>query len=66
MLMHMRTYDPVQDFGHDLRALDMDIQIAGLTIPFVLPNDYTLSVGNTYAGRLTSGTTATLRLIISR
>ena len=49
MLMHMRTYnDPVQDFGHDLRALDMDIQIAGLTIPFVLPNDYTLSVGNTY------------------
>ena len=26
----------------------MDIQIAGLTIPFVLPNDYTLSVGNTY------------------
>ncbi|MEK9632867.1 MAG: hypothetical protein VW622_03410 [Opitutae bacterium] len=49
MLMHMRTYnDPTQDFGHDLRALDMDIQIAGLTIPFVLPNDYTLSVGNTY------------------
>ena len=49
MLMHLRTYnDPVQDFGHDLRALDMDIQIAGLTIPFVLPNDYTLSVGNTY------------------
>ena len=38
MLMHMRTYnDPVQDFGHELRGLDMDIQIAGLTIPFVLP-----------------------------
>ncbi|MBN37945.1 MAG: hypothetical protein CMI29_05705 [Opitutae bacterium] len=49
MLMHMRTYnDPIQDFGHDLRALDMDIQIAGLTIPFVLPNDLTLSVGNSY------------------
>jgi hypothetical protein len=49
MLMHMRTYnDPTQDFGHDLRALDMDIQIAGLTIPFVLPNDYSLSIGNTY------------------
>ena len=49
MLMHMRTYnDPIQDFGHDLRALDMDIQIAGLTIPFVLPNDYSLSIGNTY------------------
>jgi hypothetical protein len=49
MLMHMRTYnDPVKDFGTDMRALDMDIQIAGLTIPFVLPNDYTLSVGNTY------------------
>ena len=49
MLMHLRTYnDPVQDFGHELRGLDMDIQIVGLTIPFVLPNDYTLSVGNTY------------------
>lgn len=49
MLMHMRTYnDPVKDFGTDMRGLDMDIQIAGLTIPFVLPNDYTLSVGNTY------------------
>ncbi len=49
MLMHMRTYnDPIKDFGTDLRALDMDIQIAGLTIPLVLPNDYTLSVGNTY------------------
>ena len=49
MLMHMRTYnDPVKDFGTDMRALDMDIQIAGLTIPLVLPNDYSLSVGNTY------------------
>ena len=49
MLMHMRTYnDPVKDYGTDLRGLDMDIQIAGLTIPFVLPNDYSLSVGNTY------------------
>ena len=49
MLMHMRTYnDPVKDFGLDMRPLDMDIQIAGLTIPFVLPNDYSLSVGNTY------------------
>ncbi|MDC0156282.1 hypothetical protein OAK38_00810 [Verrucomicrobia bacterium] len=49
MLMHMRTYnDPVKDFGIDMRGLDMDIQIAGLTIPFVLPNDYSLSVGNTY------------------
>jgi hypothetical protein len=49
MLMHMRTYnDPIKDFGTDMRALDMDIQIAGLTIPFVLPNDYSLSVGNTY------------------
>jgi len=49
MLMFLRTYnDPTKDFGTDMRALDMDIQIAGLTIPLVLPNDYTLSIGNTY------------------
>ena len=65
MLMHMRTYnDPVKDFGTDLRGLDMDIQIAGLTIPFVLPNDYTLSVGNTYVRAISfrnDGTTPNLQ-----
>ena len=49
MLMHMRTYnDPVGKFDHDLRIFDIDVQIAGLSIPFVLPDDYTLTVGNTY------------------
>ncbi|MBT3666698.1 MAG: hypothetical protein HN548_04400 [Opitutae bacterium] len=49
MLMHMRTYnDPVRDFGDEMRLFDVDVQIAGLTIPFVLPDDYTLSIGSTY------------------
>ena len=43
------TYnDPVGKFDHDLRIFDIDVQIAGLSIPFVLPDDYTLTVGNTY------------------
>ena len=49
MLMHLRTYnDTFKDFGTDMRLFDVDVQIASLTFPFVLPNDYTLSVGNTY------------------
>ena len=49
MLMHLRTYnDTVKDFGTDMRLFDVDVQIASLTFPFVLPNDYTLSIGNTY------------------
>jgi hypothetical protein len=49
MLMHMRTYnDPVRDFGDEMRLFDVDVQIAGLTIPFVLPDDYTFSIGSTY------------------
>jgi hypothetical protein len=54
MLMHMRSYnDPVKDFGYDMRLYDIDVQIAGLTIPFVLPHDYTFSIGNTYVRPLT-------------
>lgn len=49
MLMHMRTYnDPVRDFGDEMRLFDVDVQIAGLSVPFVLPNDFTFTVGSTY------------------
>lgn len=49
MLMHMRTYnDPVRDFGDDMRLFDVDVQIAGLSVPFVLPNDFTFTIGSTY------------------
>lgn len=49
MLMHLRTYnDTIKDFGTDMRLFDVDVQIASITFPFVLPNDYTLSVANTY------------------
>ena len=47
MLMHATYNDPVGKFDHDLRIFDIDVQIAGLSIPFVLPDDYTLTVGNT-------------------
>jgi hypothetical protein len=54
MLMHMRSYnDPIKDFGYDMRLYDIDVQIAGLTIPFVLPDDFTFSIGNTYVRPLT-------------
>lgn len=49
MLMHMRTYnDPVRDYGDKYKLFDVDVQIAGLSVPVVLPKDYTLAVGATY------------------
>jgi hypothetical protein len=49
MLMHMRTYtDPAKDHGREMEGFDVDVQIAGLTLPVILPNDYILSLGNTY------------------
>ena len=52
MLMHMRTYnDPVKDYGtsdDSLRVFDVDVQIAGITVPIILPQDYTLALGYTY------------------
>jgi hypothetical protein len=49
MLMHMRTYtDPAKDHGKNREAFDVDVQIAGLTLPVILPNDYTVVLGHTY------------------
>ena len=54
MLMHMRSYnDPVKDFGDEMILYDVDVQIAALTVPFVLPDDYTFSIGSTYVRPLT-------------
>ena len=55
MLMHMRTYnDPVNDYGGSeidgsLKVFDVDVQIAGVTVPIIFPNDYTLTLGHSYA-----------------
>ena len=55
MLMHMRTYnDPVNDYGGSeidgsLKIFDVDVQIAGVTVPIIFPNDYTLTLGHSYA-----------------
>ena len=49
MLMHMRTYtDPVKDHGNEREGFDVDVQIAGLTLPIILPHDYTVVLGHTY------------------
>jgi hypothetical protein len=51
-LMQMRTYsDPVKDYGTNFRkqGFDTDLQTAGLMIPILLPRDYTISLGHTYA-----------------
>ena len=49
MLMHMRTYtDPAKDHGDEREGFDVDVQIAGLTLPIILPHDYTFSLGHTY------------------
>ena len=48
-LMHMRTYnDPVRDFGDDMKAFDVDVQIMSFSLPLVLPDDFTLSIGHSY------------------
>lgn len=49
MFMKMRTYnDPNKDFGREMEAYDVAVQIAGLSIPFVLPYDFTATLGHTY------------------
>ena len=36
-LAQMRTYtDPVRDYGNDMKAFDVDVQIASIALPFVL------------------------------
>ena len=48
-LAQMRTYtDPVRDYGNDMKAFDVDVQIASVALPFVLPNDFTLTLGHAY------------------
>ena len=47
--VQMRTFtDPVHDFGSDMTVYDLDTQIASLTMPFVLPNDFSLVLSHAY------------------
>ena len=49
MFSQTRTFtDPVRDYGDEMELYDVDVQMIGLSIPFVLPNDFTLTIGNTY------------------
>ena len=48
-LMHMRTYtDPSKDHGNQMEDFDVDVQVASVTLPIILPDDYTLSLGHAY------------------
>ena len=48
-LAQMRTYtDPVRDYGDTMKAFDVDVQIASIAFPFVLPDDFTLSIGHAF------------------
>ena len=47
--MQMRTFnDPVGDYGDQMQAFDVDVQMIGVSVPFVLPNDFTLTIGHSY------------------
>ena len=49
MLKQMRTYnDPVKDYGKTQSVYDVDVQIAGFTVPIVLPDDFILTLGHSY------------------
>ena len=50
MFMQMRTFtDPIRDYGDEMELYDVDVLVAGLSFPFILPNDYSLTIGHTYA-----------------
>ena len=47
--VQMRTFtDPFHDFGNEMRVYDLDTQIASLSFPFVLPNEFTLILSHSY------------------
>jgi hypothetical protein len=47
--VQMRTFtDPFRDYGDNMKVYDLDTQIASLSLPFVLPNDFSLTVSNAY------------------
>ena len=48
-LSHSRTYyDLAKDRGVGFQYLDADSQIASLSLPFVLPNDFVVRISHTY------------------
>ncbi len=49
MLMQMRTYnDPAKDYGKSQSVYDVDVQIVGFSILFVLPDDFIVTLGHSY------------------
>ena len=47
-LAHSTYTDPVRDYGNDMKVFDVDVQVGSLALPFVLPNDFTLSLAYAY------------------
>ena len=47
--VQMRSFtDPLRDYGDTMRIYDLDTQISSLSLPFVLPNDFSLTLSNAY------------------
>ena len=47
--VQMRTFtDPFRDYGSDMKVYDLDTQILSLSLPFVLPQDFSLTLSNAY------------------
>lgn len=47
--VQMRTFtDPLHDFGNEMTVYDLDTQIASLSFPFVLPNEFSLILSHSY------------------
>lgn len=48
-LMKMRTLnDPVGKFGEKMKTFDVDVLVVSLSVPLVLPDDFTLTIGHSY------------------
>ena len=52
--MQIRTLnDPVGDQGDDLSFMNSDVTIAGLSVPFMLPNEFMLTLAHSYVAPFT-------------
>ena len=47
--MQMRTFtDPIREYGDDMQAFDVDVQVIGFSSAFCIADDFTLTIGHSY------------------
>jgi len=50
----MRTLNDIpNDFGNEMSVYDVDVYIAGISLPFIFPNDYSLILSHSYTAPYT-------------